>query len=255
MNFKSIFWTLWLKGWGMHAKPDFLNIFIGELYFEALSLELFQICLVISQTFFFFSIRVFYHGHWRLTGQQGNGGDLLLFHSTNSTRSRTFRHLFATLHVRWLSRIFNRNACIYQTATRWDVPPYRITIWLIDDVTLSFCLFTWWFEPSFFCYSNLRRETGWFELASTITLVLQANGITKCASHPKLFSFLYYKKVCKNHDCCYVGMPNNENKIFKYNYGEKSMKSPFIIYSDLECILKKWALVVTIILKNHQKLK
>ena len=47
----------------MHAKPDFLNIFIGELYFEALSLELFQICLVISQTFFFFSIRVFYHGH------------------------------------------------------------------------------------------------------------------------------------------------------------------------------------------------
>ena len=85
-------------------------------------------------------------------------------------------------HVRWLSRIFNRNACIYQTATRWDVPPYRITIWLIDDVTLSFCLFTWWFESSFFCYSNLRRKTGGFELASTITLALQANRLTKCAS-------------------------------------------------------------------------
>ena len=45
-------------------------------------------------------------------------GDHLLFHSTISTRSRTLRHLFATLHVRWLSRIFNRNVCVYQTATR-----------------------------------------------------------------------------------------------------------------------------------------
>ena len=89
---------------------------------------------------FVFSIRVFFHEHWRLTGQQGKGGDHLLFHSTTSTRSRTFRHLFATLHVRWLSHIFNRNACIYQTATRWDLPPYRITIWLIDDVILSFWL-------------------------------------------------------------------------------------------------------------------
>ena len=130
--------------------------------------------------FSFFSIRIFFHGHWRLTGQQGEGGDHLLFHSTTSTRSRTFRHLFATLHVTWLSHIFNRIACIYQTATRWDLPPYRITIWLTDDVTLSFCLFTWWFDSSFFCYSNLRRETGGFELASTVTLVLQANRLTKC---------------------------------------------------------------------------
>ena len=96
----------------------------------------------------FFYIRVFFHGHWRLTGQQGKGGDHLLFHSTTPTRSRAFIHLFATLHVRWLSHIFNRTACIYQIAIRWDLPPYRITIWLID-VTLSFCLFTWWFDSSF----------------------------------------------------------------------------------------------------------
>ena len=98
----------------------------------------------------FFSIRVFFHEHWRLTGQWGKGGDHLLFHFTTSTRSQTFRHLFATLHVRWLSHIFNRTACIYQTATRWDLPPYRITIWLIDDLTVSFCLFTWWFGSSIF---------------------------------------------------------------------------------------------------------
>ena len=98
----------------------------------------------------FFSIRVFFHGHWWLTGQQGKGEGHLLFRSTTSTPSRTFRHLFATLHVRWLSHNFSRTTCIYQTATRWDLPPYWITIWLIDNVTLSFCLFTWWFDSSFF---------------------------------------------------------------------------------------------------------
>ena len=91
--------------------------------------------------FFKFSIRVFFHGYWRLTGQQGKGGDHFLFHSTTSTRLRTFRHLVATLHVRWLSHIFNRAAFIYQAATRWNLPPYRFTIWLIDDVALVFvCL-------------------------------------------------------------------------------------------------------------------
>ena len=102
--------------------------------------------------FFFFSIRVFFHVHWRIKGQKGKGGDHLLFHSSTYTRLRTFRHLFGTLHVRWLSHIFNHTACIYQPATRWDWPPYRITIWLIDDVTLSFCLFTWWFIIVFFVF-------------------------------------------------------------------------------------------------------
>ena len=95
-----------------------------------------------------------------------------------------FRQLFATLHVRWLSHIFNRTVCIYQAATRWDLPPYRITIWLTDDVALSFCLFTWWFDSSFFCYTNLRWETGGFELTSTITLVLQANRLTSVLVTP-----------------------------------------------------------------------
>ena len=58
----------------------------------------------------FFFYQGFLHKHWRFTGQQGKGRDHLLFHSTTSTRSRTLRHLFATLHVKWLSPIFNRNA-------------------------------------------------------------------------------------------------------------------------------------------------
>ena len=34
-------------------------------------------------------------------------------------------------------------------------------------------------------------------------------------------------------------MPEEDTKILKYNQGEKSMKVPFIIYSDLECLLQK----------------
>ena len=33
-------------------------------------------------------------------------------------------------------------------------------------------------------------------------------------------------------------MRKEDNKILKYNHGEKSMKVPFIIYPDLECISK-----------------
>ena len=34
-------------------------------------------------------------------------------------------------------------------------------------------------------------------------------------------------------------MPNEDNKILKYSHGEKSMKVPFIIYADSECLLEK----------------
>ena len=33
-------------------------------------------------------------------------------------------------------------------------------------------------------------------------------------------------------------MPN-EDKILKYNFGEKSLKVPAITYADLECLLEK----------------
>ena len=48
-----------------------------------------------------------------------------------------------------------------------------------------------------------------------------------------------HKKVCENHDYCYVEMPEKDNKILEYNQGEKSMKVPFIIYADLSLYLKK----------------
>ena len=48
-----------------------------------------------------------------------------------------------------------------------------------------------------------------------------------------------HKKLCENHDYCYVEMPEEDNKISKYNHGEKSMRAPFLIYADLECLLEK----------------
>ena len=48
-----------------------------------------------------------------------------------------------------------------------------------------------------------------------------------------------HKKVCENHDYCYVEMPEEHNKILKYNEREKSMRVPFIIYADTECLLEK----------------
>ena len=51
------------------------------------------------------------------------------------------------------------------------------------------------------------------------------------------------KKLEKNervrYDHDYVEMPDEGNKIFKYNYGEKLLKTPFMIYPDLECLLGK----------------
>ena len=43
--------ALFFRGWGFHAKTSFLGNFLNDyLYIDALITELFQICLVVSQT-------------------------------------------------------------------------------------------------------------------------------------------------------------------------------------------------------------
>ena len=42
-----------------------------------------------------------------------------------------------------------------------------------------------------------------------------------------------HEKVCNNHDYCFVEMPDEGNKTLKYNYREKSLKAPLMIYGDL----------------------
>ena len=48
-----------------------------------------------------------------------------------------------------------------------------------------------------------------------------------------------HEEICNNHDSCRIEMPKWVEKILKYNPGEKSLKAPFAIYLDLECLLKK----------------
>ena len=59
-----------------------------------------------------------------------------------------------------------------------------------------------------------------------------------------------HKDVCENHDYCYVEMPEEDDRILKYNHGEKSMKVPFIIYADLESLHEK----ISTCHNNHEKL-
>ena len=48
-----------------------------------------------------------------------------------------------------------------------------------------------------------------------------------------------HKRLCGNHNYYNVDMPEKNKNKLKYRYGEKLLKAPFIIYADLECLLKK----------------
>ena len=48
-----------------------------------------------------------------------------------------------------------------------------------------------------------------------------------------------HERLCDNNDYCRVEMPTKFYKILKYNHGEKSLKTPFLIYAYLERLLLK----------------
>ena len=85
-------------------------------------------------------------------------------------------------------------------------------------------------------------------------VVKSLNGLLRgiTSSHKEDFSYLNcfhsyrtknkleeHKEICENNKYCHVEMPNEHNKIIKYNQGEKFLKLLFIIYADLECLLEK----------------
>ena len=59
--------------------------------------------------------------------QGSRGREWTIFYSTLPLPPAHEHQTFSTLHKRWQSHIFNHTACIYRSATRWDLPPYRIT--------------------------------------------------------------------------------------------------------------------------------
>ena len=63
-----------------------------------------------------------------------------------------------------------------------------------------------------------------------------------------------HKKICENRDYCRVEMPTKDNNTIKYNYGEKPIKLPFVLYADLECLLEEMSTCYNN-QKNHQQLK
>ena len=48
-----------------------------------------------------------------------------------------------------------------------------------------------------------------------------------------------HKKVRENKDFCNVIMPFEDTKILEFNQYQKSDKTPFVIYTDLECLIEK----------------
>ena len=48
-----------------------------------------------------------------------------------------------------------------------------------------------------------------------------------------------HKNICENSDYCNIEMPSPNDNLIKNNQGEKLLELPFIIYTDLECLLKK----------------
>ena len=54
-----------------------------------------------------------------------------------------------------------------------------------------------------------------------------------------------HEEICNNHDSCHIEMPEWVNKILEHSPGEKSLKAPFKIFIDLECLLEKYILPKT----------
>ena len=48
-----------------------------------------------------------------------------------------------------------------------------------------------------------------------------------------------HKKICESYDYCHVEMPTKGNNKIKCYQGEKSIKLPFVVYADLECLIEK----------------
>ena len=108
-------------------------------------LDHFVFCLV-RNVKMIFSIRVFFHGHWRFTGQQRKEWDILLFHSTTSTLSRTSSHLFPPFMWDGYDVFLTASLCLpgcYSMRFTVLLIYYMIHWWC------NVCLYTWWFDSRF----------------------------------------------------------------------------------------------------------
>ena len=91
------------------------------------------------------------------TAGEGRGPFFIsLYHFHPLTNIQTFICNFA---CEMTTHIFNRNACIYQTATHWDFPTLS-NYHLIDGCEVCFSLFTWWFDTRFLLQQSWYGKPG-----------------------------------------------------------------------------------------------
>ena len=129
--------------------------------------------------FVFFSSRIFFHGYWWLTGQQGKGGDSLFIS-------------FYDFHPLTNIQTFILQLCTWNDYHIFLIAPLLVTRLLLGEIYhLIELSFDWLCDVDFcllvdliqgFCCRYLTLETSGLELALTIILVLQANQLTMCGS-------------------------------------------------------------------------
>ena len=79
-----------------------------------------------------------------------------------------------------------------------------------------------------FCYSDLTLETGGFELASAINLVLQANRLTKYASYHKFdacqnFHFIHFTTKPAFPVYCLYTLVYFQSQVFQIDNGKTTL--------------------------------
>ena len=105
--------------------------------------------LYINNMYLFF-IRVFFHGHWRLTGQQGKREDHLLLDSTSPIYSYLQLcmwdkdHIFLIAPLAFSRLLLDEIYHLMELLFDWLIDCWLID-WLIDWWS-NVCLFTWWFD-------------------------------------------------------------------------------------------------------------
>ena len=93
-----------------------------------------------------------------------------------------------------------------------------------------------------------EKEKGWHCLVKKLSALLlritsKHYGNFYCLNCLHSFraenKFKSHEKVCKNNDFCGIIMPSKNNNILEFNQYLKSDKMSYIIYTDMESLIKK----------------
>ena len=61
-----------------------------------------------------------------------------------------------------------------------------------------------------------------------------------------------HEQLCGKHNFCNLKLPDEEHKYISSTSGKNTLKNPFIIYADLECLLLIWTHAKILIIAHLQ---